>query len=118
MKVKALSRGQVIDRIIDPDTGIKHECHRIIERDTEFECPDDQLALISIGLSGEQLGWMVPIDKEDLLAHRDSLRSPAPANPIPCADGLWPVGHHSSYDMSRRIPVSNDAISDLPPEAA
>lgn len=35
-------------------------------------------------------------------------QAPPPAQPSkpanPHADGLWPVGYHASYDMSRRIP--------------
>jgi hypothetical protein len=82
--------------------------HRVIEAGTEFDCPEDQLALLANGPAGEQLGWMEPTTAEGrALAARLAKRPLPPAQPPPpapagCADGLWPVGYHASYD--RRIP--------------
>lgn len=90
MLVKALRRGQIIDRFTDAATGKTHELHRVIEPGTEFQCADGQFAPLSTGPAGEQLGWMQPLEP---------VTEAAQPRAAGCADGLWPVGHHAHANL-------------------
>jgi hypothetical protein len=91
MLVKAIRRGQIVDRFTDAATGETHELHRVIEPGTEFQCPDGQFAPLSTGPAGEQLGWMQALEPVTEAAQ--------PRAPVGSADGLWPVGHHAHAQM-------------------
>lgn len=99
MQVRAVRRGLIGSRVVEPGEV--------------FDCPDDQLALVSHDAAGHSLGWMTPTSRDDALTvvQLRAKKSMKP-DPRPC-DGLWPVGHHATANY---LPREEGSTADTPPD--
>jgi hypothetical protein len=129
MLVKSIRRGQIIERVlvfkdrddngqpiagpltepvIDPLTGKQkvNLNHRIIEVGEQFDCPLDQLALISTELPHlrphPDTGWMEAVTNDGRALAAEIKAHPPLAAGVD--HGLWPVGHGIGNDALDRVP--------------